>query len=104
MMIAHEDAALFGGAHRALTFFKPAVHQQRRYRTPSPNIGASIEGIVQNVADQALRGNLPDQPRSLNRVGRWLHVVITEPLECLMHAPQFSKLGEQSYGQKLVTA
>ena len=49
MMIAHEDAALFGGAHRALTFFKPAVHQQGRYRTPSPNISASIEGIAQNV-------------------------------------------------------
>src|SRR6202035_2149058 len=45
IMIAHEDAPLFGEAHRALTFFKPAVNQQRRYRTPSPNIGANIEGI-----------------------------------------------------------
>src|ERR1700704_388298 len=94
MMIADEDAALFGGAHRGLTFLKPAVDQQGRYRTPSPNIGASIEGIAHNIADQALRGNLPDQPRSLNGVGRQLHVVITEPLECLTHAPPFSKLGE----------
>ena len=70
MMIADEDAALFGGAHRALTFRKPAVDQQGRDRTPSPNIGASIEGIAQNVADQALRGNFPDQPRSLDGVGR----------------------------------
>src|SRR5258708_20100086 len=54
MMIAHEDAALFGGAHRALTFFKPAVHQQRRYRAPSPNIGATIQGISPNFADHAL--------------------------------------------------
>jgi hypothetical protein len=46
MMIADEDAALFGGAHRALTFLKPVVDQQGRYRTPSPNIGASIEGIT----------------------------------------------------------
>src|SRR5947209_18612201 len=83
MMIADEDAALFGGAHRSLTFLKPAVDQQGRYRTPSPNIGASIEGIAQNIADQALRGNLPDQPRSLNGVGRPLTVVITEPLEFL---------------------
>src|SRR6516225_3792297 len=82
------------GAHRALTFLKPAVHQHSRYRTSSPNIGTSIEGIAQNIADQALRRNLPDQPRSLNGVGRQLHVVITEPLECLTHAPQFSKLGE----------
>src|ERR1700731_2993299 len=29
MMIADEDAALFGGAHRAL---EPAAHQQGRYR------------------------------------------------------------------------
>src|ERR1700746_3587610 len=94
MMIADEDAALFGGAHRALTFLKPAVHQQGRYRTPSPNIGTGVEGITQNIANQALRRNLPDQPRSLNRVGRQLHLVITEPLECLTHAPQFLKLGE----------
>jgi hypothetical protein len=51
MMIADEDAALFGGAHRALTFLEPAAHQQSRYRTPSPNIGTGIEGIAQNVAD-----------------------------------------------------
>jgi hypothetical protein len=69
-MIADEDAALFGGAHRALTFLKPAVHQQGRYRTPSPNVGTSVEGIAQHIADQALRRNLPDQPRSLNGVGR----------------------------------
>src|SRR6516165_281523 len=94
MMIADEDAALFGGAHRALTFLQPAGHQQGRYRTPSPNVGTSIEGIAQNIADQALRWNLPDQPRALNGVGRQLDVVITEPLECLTHAPQFSKLGE----------
>ena len=45
MMIADEDAALFGGAHRALTFLQPAVDQQGRYRAPCPNIGASIEGL-----------------------------------------------------------
>src|SRR5262249_35003157 len=89
-----EDAALFDRAHRGLTFLKPAVDQHGRYRTPSPNIGTSIEGVAQNIADQALRRNLPHQPRSLNGVGRQLHVVITEPLECLTHAPQFSKLGE----------
>src|SRR6516225_3675242 len=94
MMIADEDAAVFGGAHRALTFFKPAVRQHRRYRTPSPNVGTSVEGIAQNIADQALRRNLPHQPCSLNGVDRQLHLVITEPLECLTHAPQFSILGE----------
>src|SRR5271166_5096521 len=54
MMIGDEDAALFSGAHRALTFLKPAVDQQGRYRTPCPNIGASIERVAQDVADQAL--------------------------------------------------
>src|SRR5262252_9376837 len=94
MMIAEEDAALFGGTHRALTFLQPSLHQQRRYRPPSPNIGASVEGIAQNVADQALRRNLPDQPRSLDWVGRQLYVMIPEPLKCLTHAPQFPKLSE----------
>jgi hypothetical protein len=56
MMIADEHPALFGGAHRALAFLKPAVDQQGRYRTPSPNIGTGIEGIAQNIANQALRG------------------------------------------------
>ena len=51
MMIADEDAALFGGARRALTFLEPASYQQGRYWTPSPNLGTGIEGIVQNVAD-----------------------------------------------------
>ena len=94
MMIADEDAALFGGTHRTLTFLEPTSYQQGRYWTPSPNIGAGIERIAQNIANQALRGNLPDQPRSLNGVGRQLHIVITEPVECLTHAPQFVKLGE----------
>src|SRR5262252_9889427 len=49
MMSTDEDAALFGGAHRALTFLQPAVHQQGRYRTPSPNVGTSIKGIAQNI-------------------------------------------------------
>ena len=60
----------FRGAHRALAFLQSAVDQHGRYRTPSPNIGACIEGVAQDVADQALRGNLPDQPGSLDRVGR----------------------------------
>src|SRR5215472_11347377 len=46
MMIADEDAALFGGAHRALTFLEPASYQQGRYWTPSPNIGAGVGGIA----------------------------------------------------------
>src|SRR3974390_168893 len=70
MMIADEDAALFGGAHRALTFLEPASYQQGRYWTPSPNIGTCVEGIASNVADQALRRNLPDQPRSLYGIDR----------------------------------
>src|ERR1700694_6177315 len=43
MMIADEDAALFGGAHRALTFLAPAPYQQGRYWTPCPNIGHGVD-------------------------------------------------------------
>src|SRR6201990_820649 len=46
MMIADEDAALFGGAHRALTFLEPASYQQGRYWTPYPKIGNGAEGIA----------------------------------------------------------
>src|SRR5215475_12756536 len=83
MMIADEDPALFGGTHRALALFKPAFYQHRRYRPPTPNIGARVEGIAQNAADQALRRNLPDQPRSLDWVGRQFYIVVTEPLKRL---------------------
>src|ERR1700680_1238572 len=37
MMIADEDAALFGGAHRALTFLGAASSQQGRYWLPCEN-------------------------------------------------------------------
>src|SRR6185295_504398 len=94
MMIADEDAALFGGTHRALPLLKPPLDQQGRYRAPSPNIGACIEGIAQNVAHQALRGNLPDQPCSLGWVGRQLYVMITEPLKGLTHAPPLPEFRE----------
>src|SRR5947209_11798282 len=72
MMIADEDPALFGGAHRALAFLKTAVDQQDTDRTASPNIGTGIKGIARNIANQALRGNLPDQPRRSEerRVGK----------------------------------
>jgi hypothetical protein len=94
MMIGDEDPALCGGSYRAPTFLKPATHRDGRYLTTPPNIGASIERVAQNIADQALRRNLPDQPRSLDGVGRQLNVVISEPLECLTRTPQFSKLRE----------
>src|SRR5258708_34186039 len=45
MMIADEDAALFGGAHRALTFLGPAPSQPGRYWERSPNTGTCVKGI-----------------------------------------------------------
>src|SRR4029077_2281009 len=44
-----------GSTHRTLTLFQPTLDQQSRDRPTSPNIGAGIEGIAQNVAHQALR-------------------------------------------------
>ncbi len=57
-MIADEDAALFGGAYRALTFLKPAVDQTGRCRTSCPNICASIEGVAQDIANQTLQDGI----------------------------------------------
>jgi hypothetical protein len=50
-MIADEDAALFGGAHRALTFLEPAPYQQGRYWTPSPNIGTGVDSLSPDRAE-----------------------------------------------------
>src|SRR5215469_2631505 len=89
MKTRHSSAARI-----AVWRFQPPLHQQRCYRPPSPNIRACVEGIAQNIADETLGGNLPDQSRSLDGIGRQLHIMITEPLECLTHTPQFSKLSE----------
>src|ERR1700751_1882930 len=43
MRIAGKYAALFGGAHRPLTFLEPPSYQQGRYWTPSPDIGTRVE-------------------------------------------------------------
>ena len=94
MMIADEDATFFGRTHRALTLLKLTIDQQRFNRTSRPHIGASIERVSQDVADQALRRSLPDQLCSSDRVGRQLNVVISEPVECLTHAPKLPKLRE----------
>src|SRR5258708_12580630 len=59
MMIADEDAALFGGAHRALRLLKPAPYPKRRYLTPPPTQTRPIERIPQNHPAWALRSNHP---------------------------------------------
>src|SRR5258707_5780503 len=48
MMIADEDAALFGGVHRLLTLFAPDPYHQGRYCTPSPIIGTGVESTAYN--------------------------------------------------------
>ena len=53
---------LFGGAHRTLAFLKPTVDQHGRYRSLCSDMGGCIEGIAQNIANQALRGNFEISP------------------------------------------
>src|SRR5438132_9879561 len=61
MMLRDEDSAFFGPMQGALTLFKPTLHEHGFDRTASPHIGAGIERIAQDVPDQALRGDLPNQ-------------------------------------------
>ena len=68
-MIRDKDPAIFGSPRGPLTLLQPAFSQHGRHWATAPNISASIEGITEKVADQALRGNLPDEPRPLDRVG-----------------------------------
>ena len=69
MMIGEEDPTLRRPTIRGLPLFESAVHQHGLDRTPSPHIGAGIKRIAQHVADEALRRNLPDEPRSADWVG-----------------------------------
>ena len=39
-------------------------------------------------------GIFPYEARSEDRVGGHIHIVITKPLECLAHAPQFTEFHE----------
>jgi hypothetical protein len=94
MMAGDKDPAILRPAIRGLPLSESALDQQGFDRTPSPNIGARVKRIAQNVAYEALRGNLPDEPRSTDRVGGQLHVVIAKPLERLAHAPQLTKFRE----------
>ena len=60
MMIGDEDPAFFSSTRSALMFLQPSVDQQGRDRMAAPDVCARIEGVAQNIADQALGGNLPD--------------------------------------------
>src|SRR5215813_9158206 len=94
VVLRDEDSAFFGAMQSVLTLLKPTFDEYGFDGTASPHIGTGIERIAQDVADQALRGNLPNQLRPLNRIGGQLDVVITKPLERLTHAPTFTKLRE----------
>ena len=93
-MARDKDPAVLGPAIRGLPFPEPSLDQQGFDRTSTPNIGTSVKGIAEDVTDEALRRNLPDESRSTDRVGGQLHIVITKPLECLADAPQFAEFRE----------
>src|SRR5258708_19501225 len=93
-MIRDKDPTIFRSPHGTLTLHQPAISQYGRHWATAPNIGAGIEGITEKVADQALSGNLPGEPRTLDRVSGYLYVVIPKPLERFAHAPPFPKLLE----------
>ncbi len=54
-----------------------------------------MEGVAENIADQAPRGNFPDERGPPDRVRGQLHVVIAKPLETLAHAPELTELREE---------
>ena len=68
VMLGDEDSAVFGATVGILSLLKPALDEHGFDRTASPHIGAAIEGIAQDIADQTLRRNLPNQLRALNRI------------------------------------
>src|ERR1700728_4767765 len=69
MMTSDKDPAVLWPAIRSLPLSEPAIDQQGFDRTPSPDIGASIKGIAEDVTNEALRRDLPDESRSTDRIG-----------------------------------
>src|SRR6059036_1922548 len=94
VMIGKKDAALRRSTGRALTLLQPSFHHHGLDGAPPPHIGASVEGVAEHVADQALRRDLPDDARPTDRIDGELDVVITKPLKTLTHAPELTKLGK----------
>jgi len=76
-MLRDEDSTFFGATVGVLSLLEPALNEHGFDRTAAPHIGTGIEGIAQDVADQAVRGNLPNQLRPLNWIGGQFDVVIT---------------------------
>src|ERR1035437_1556220 len=68
VVIADKEPAIFGSTCCTLTLLQPALNQRSRKRSAAPNISAAIEGVAENVVDQALGRDLPHQPRPLDRV------------------------------------
>jgi hypothetical protein len=56
--------------HVASFLMSVSSHASLSRRDPPPNIGTGVKRNAENVANQALRGNLPDEARSTDRVGR----------------------------------
>ena len=94
VMIREKHAALGRSTRRALSLLQLTLDQHGLDGAPPPYVGAGVEGIAEQIADQTLRRNLPDDARPTDRVGGELHVVITKPLERLAHAPALTKLCE----------
>ena len=69
MMAGDKDPAVLWPAVRGLPLPESALDQQGFDRTSSPNIGTGVKRIAENVTDEALRGNLPDESCSTDRVG-----------------------------------
>ena len=64
MMASDKDPAVLGPAISGLPLPEPALNQQGFDRTSSPNIGTRAKRIAEDVTDEALRRNLPDESRS----------------------------------------
>src|SRR5947199_6463489 len=104
-MLADEDPAFLSPLHGALALFESAVHERHRDRPSAPHIRASAERIAQDVADEALRGNLPNEPCPLDGVRWQFDIVIPKPLESLTDTPKLSEFDKhemQGFANALV--
>ena len=91
MMLANEDSAFLSPLHGALALFESAIQDHHRDRPSAPYICASVERIAQDVADEALRWNFPNEPCTLDGVHWQFDIVIPKPLESLTNAPKLSE-------------
>lgn len=99
VMVLNKDAGCFGWPGAALAFQHLARFDHDLPRAPAIPIGARVERIVQDIADEAVSGKFPDQLKASSQrfVDRQFDVFLMKPPIGLADTSQVSKFLEHQF-------